>query len=65
MRRFINIILTIVAIAALVFCVVAKGLQWFIGFVVLYACVLGLLKLNTDFIENYSSPVKSSEHVAA
>jgi hypothetical protein len=55
MKRFINIILILAAVAALVFCAVAKGLQWFIGFVVLYACILGLLKLNTDFIEHYSS----------
>ena len=54
-RRILNIILILAAVVALVFCVVAKGLQWFIGFVVLYACILGLLKLNTDFIENYSS----------
>lgn len=53
MKRIYNIILILAAVAALVFCVVSKGLQWFIGFVVLYACVLGLLKLNTDFIRNY------------
>ena len=64
-RKFLNTILILAAVAALVFCVVAKGLQWFIGFVVLYACVLGLLKLNTDFIENYSSTAKSHEHASA
>lgn len=52
-RRIINIILILVAVAALVWCAAAKGLQWFIGFMVLVPACIGLLKLNSDYIENY------------
>lgn len=53
MKKFYTCLLIIVAIAALVFCSVSKGLQWFIGFVVLYACILGILKLRTNYITHY------------
>ena len=52
-RKLITLFLALVAIAALVFCSASKGLQWFIGFVVLYACILGILKLNTNYITHY------------
>lgn len=52
-RRILNTILILVAVAALVWCAAAKGLQWFIGFMVLVPACIGLLKLNTDFIEHY------------
>lgn len=52
-RKFLNTILILVAVAALVWCAAAKGLQWFIGFMVLVPSCIGLLKLNTDYIENY------------
>ena len=53
MRKFLNTILILVAVAALVWCAAAKGLQWFIGFMVLVPSCIGLLKLNSDYIEHY------------
>lgn len=52
-RRIINIILILVAVAALVWCAAAKGLQWFIGFIPLLAACYGLLGLNTNYIKEY------------
>ena len=52
-KKLVNILLIIVAVAAFTWCVVSKGLQWFLGFVPLMAAVYGLLHLNTDFIRHY------------
>ena len=52
-RSIINSLLVIVAIAAFAWCVTAKGLQWFIGFVPLVWAVITLLKLNTNYIKEY------------
>lgn len=52
-RRIINIILILVAVAAFAWCVLAKGLQWIIGFIPLMAAVYGLLGLNTDYVKHY------------
>ena len=52
-RKILNIILILVAIAALVWCAVSNGLQWFIGFIPLVWAVISLLKLNTNYITHY------------
>lgn len=52
-RKIINIILIIVAVAALVWCAAANGLQWFIGFMALVVAVIELLRRNTNFITEY------------
>ena len=52
-KNLINILLTLVAIAALTWCTIATGILWFPGFVVLLAACYGLLAYNTDYIKYY------------
>lgn len=52
-RRILNIILILVAVAAFTWCVLARGLQWFLGFIPLMEAIYGLLGLNTDYIRHY------------
>lgn len=52
-RKLVNILLILVAVAAFTWCVLARGLQWFLGFVPLMAAIYGLLGLNTDYIRHY------------
>jgi hypothetical protein len=53
MKKFANILLALVAIAAFAWCIKADGLQWFIGFMVLVVAVIELLRRNTNFIKEY------------
>lgn len=52
-RKVLNSFLVIVAIAAFAWCVIAKGLQWFIGFVPMVWSVIALLKRNTNYITHF------------
>jgi len=52
-RKILNIFLILVVVAALVWCAVSNGLQWFIGFIPLVWAVISLLKLNTNYITHY------------
>lgn len=53
MKTFLNIILAVVAICCFLNCILSKGLCFFLGLVPLYASVVGLVKLNTTWIEKY------------
>lgn len=52
-KKLLNLLLILVAVAAFAWCVLAKGLQWIIGFIPLIAAVYGLLGLNTDYVKHY------------
>lgn len=52
-RKIINTLLVLVVVAAVVWCSVSKGLQWFIGFIPMLAAVYGLVGLNTNYLKEY------------
>lgn len=52
-KKIFNFLLALVAIVSLGWCVLANGLQWFIGFIPLVWAVITLLKLNTNYITHY------------
>lgn len=51
MKRFINIILILVAIVSLYYCVVVNGLRFWLGFIPLMIAVLELINRNTNWIK--------------
>ena len=52
-KKIFNFLLALVAIVSLGCCVLANGLQWFIGFMALVVAVIELLRRNTNFITEY------------
>lgn len=53
MKKLLNIIFAVLAIAGLLFASITSGLQFFIGFVAMYIGVFGLVKTNTNWLEEY------------
>ena len=52
-KTFINIMLGCIGLAGLAYASIARGFQFFIGFVIMYVAVLLLIKVNTDWIKEY------------
>lgn len=52
-KTLINIALVLVILASLAFACVAESMVWIVALLPLYLSTLALVRINTDWIENY------------
>lgn len=48
-----NIFFTVLALGGLAFSATSRGLVFLLGFIAMYAGIVGLIKTNTDWLKEY------------